>query len=171
MDAECAGRVNSGVRWLRLTGGTTVNKSYIVKVILSIIALSLWIASLIVPVWEESGAGRGHLHSGGWVLFWTFTWGLIFVIGIPWAILNIGLFVLLFVNLKGRRYEWLSVSFLILCAVVTLLTGVLAFYGVLWRYGMWLWIGSMYFMGFASYIEYGKSVPRRRYPRGRLTTH
>ena|SRR2546427_12668007 len=144
-----------------------MNKPYIVKVLLSFIALSLWIASLILPVAEESGPGRGHLMSGGWVLLWTFTWGLILIMGIPWAILNASFFVLFFVNLSSRRYQWLSVSFIIACVIVTVLTGTLAFYGVEWRYGMFCWIASMYLIGFAPLIEYGGSPARTKSPRAR----
>ncbi len=140
-----------------------MNKSYVIKIVLSIAALSLWIASLFLPVFQE-----GHhntVHSGGWVLFLTFTWGLIFLFGIPWAILNIGLFIVLFVNLSGRRYEWLSTSFFIICIIVTALTTALNLYGVNWRYGMLFWLASMYLMGFASYIECAKSLRRVRMPR------
>ena len=142
-----------------------MNKPYILKVILSLTALSLWITSLILPVHEESGAGRGHFISGGAVLFLTFTWGLMLLIGIPWAILNVGLFVFLFINLSGRRYERLSVSFIIACVIVTVLTAALAFYGVQWRYGIFFWIASMYLMGFAALIEYAGSPPRTKFPR------
>ena len=85
---------------------------------------------------EEGGAGRGHLITGDWVLFWTFTWGLILFVGVPWAILNIGLFVLLFVNLSGRRYGWLSTSFIIASIVMTVLSALLSPYAEGWRYGM-----------------------------------
>jgi hypothetical protein len=142
-----------------------MNKAYILKVLLSFIALSLWIASLILPVAEESGPGKGHLISGGWVLFWTFTWGLILIMGIPWAILNLGFFVVLFVNLSSRRYQWLSVSFIVGCVIVTVLTGALAFFGVEWSYGMFCWIASMYLIGFAALIEYGGSPERTKIPR------
>jgi hypothetical protein len=142
-----------------------MSKPYVVKVVLSLIALSLWITSLILPVAEESGAGRGHYMSGGWVLFWTLTWGLILLIGIPWAILNVGLFVLLFINLSGRRYGWLSVSFILACGIVTALTAALAIYGVEWRYGMFFWIASIYLIGFAGLIEYSDSPRRTTFPR------
>jgi hypothetical protein len=138
---------------------------YILKVILSLIALSLWITSLILPVSEESGAGRGNFMSGGWVLFWTFTWGLMLLIGIPWAILNVGLFVLLFVNLSGRRYRWLSIAFITACGIVTALTAALAFYGVEWRFGMFFWIASMYLIGFAALIELEAPPRHTKFPR------
>lgn len=137
-----------------------MNRSYIIKVFLSLIALSLWITSLFLPVAEESGAGRGNFMSGAWVLAWTFTWGLILLLGIPWAVLNVGLIVLLFINLSGRRYGWLSLSFMTGCVIMTVLTAALAFYGVRWRYGMLFWIASMYLIGYAALIE---ADPSRRF--------
>jgi len=143
-----------------------MNKPYIIKIVLSLLALSFWIASLILPVFKEGGAaGHGSIASGAWILLLTFTTGIIFLFGIPWAILNISLFVVLFINLSGRRYEWLSTSFFVICIIVTALTTALNLYGFEWRYGMLVWLASMYLMGFASFIECGKPMPRRRMPR------
>jgi hypothetical protein len=145
--------------------GNEANNAHLNKAFLSLVALALWIASLALPVFEESGPGRGNILSGGWILPLTFTWGIFYGFGIPWAAMNVGLLVLLVVNLAGRTSKLLTISFTGCGVVVTILTAVLAFLGVEWRYGMLLWIASMYLMGIAALVETPPSAPSARLPR------
>lgn len=130
---------------------------YHIKVTLSLLALVLWIVSLLTPVLND---GRVILP-GIAVLAMTMTFGVLALYGIPWAALNIFMFVLLYKNLRGHQDRMVAWLFLFICVLVTAIAvmaeiGNRKFVGgEMWHYGMLFWTGGMFLMGIAALFRCG----------------
>ncbi|MDB5337270.1 MAG: hypothetical protein JWN70_2889 [Planctomycetaceae bacterium] len=107
------------------------------KTQLAVIALSLWLLSLALPVFAEGGAGHARTISGFSVLLATLTWGIFVGIGIPWAVMNLGLPWLVYWNINGGSSRvwarWFSAGATLL-TIATLL--------IARDYPQWHWTGS-----------------------------
>lgn len=138
-----------------------LNEGNLRKRCFAIIAFSLWVVSLLLPVFHEQGAAEGQAIPGYLVLLATFGYGVFAGFGIPWAVMNIGLIALFVTNLQGKSWRaaawWFAAGVtlvtLLLMTVMSFLSGSvwgsLRFYGV----GVIPWTVSMYLMAYATWLE------------------
>lgn len=128
---------------------------------LAITAFSLWVVSLLLPVFYEWGGAERYAIPGYLVLLGTLGYGVFAGFGIPWAVMNVGLLALLITNLQGKAWRaagwWFAAGAtlvtLLLVVVMALPSGSvwnsLRFYGV----GVIPWTASLYVMAYATWLD------------------
>jgi hypothetical protein len=118
---------------------------------LSLIAVALWLASLLSPVMNESGTNQP-----GYYVLLISLWGAIYLWTLPWVFLNLAFFIILRNNLRAKaKRDLIEVFFLVLTLVTLIEIASEVFVrssGIepagIWRYGAVVWTLAMVLMGF-----------------------
>jgi hypothetical protein len=98
---------------------TTKSSSILlIKRSLSTVALLLWFSSLFLPVFEEV-AEESRVLLGRDMLVFTFGWLTPALVGIPWALMNLGVIGLSLINVLGGASRWGGIAFVALAMILT----------------------------------------------------
>lgn len=103
------------------------------KVAVSAAAFLLWSLSLALPVF----ATTDRTVPGWAVLFATFAWGISTGIGIPFAVMNVGLLYLFWQNLRGKTSRSIATAGLLLSLFLFV-----AIIAAAQDYPQWNWTGA-----------------------------